>query len=67
MLNGADMFKRYDTNAKKLQKTLHTEQVFCKIEKREIFAFCVITFEPIKIETRSPLQNNRLSTRPSEL
>ena len=38
-------------NAKK-GKTLHKSQVFYKIEKkteREIFVFCVITFEPIKI------------------
>ena len=29
--------------------------------KMEIIAFCVITFEPIKIQTRSAAQNDRLN------
>ena len=27
----------------------------------EIFAFCVITFEPIEVQTRSASQNDRLA------
>ena len=38
------------THTKKMQKMA-----------REIFAFCVITFEPINIQTHSAPQNNRLN------
>ena len=48
-----------------MQKKHYTNnKFFYKIEKkpeREIFAFFVITFEPIKIQTRSAPQNDRLN------
>ena len=31
-----------------------------KNTEMEIFAFCVITFEPMEVQTRSAPQNNRL-------
>ena len=46
----------------KSQKTLDKWGLFYKITKiwkTEIFAFCIITFEPIKIQTCSAPQNDR--------
>ena len=50
------------TQNEKMQKL--QESVFvqnCKKPKLEIFAFCVITFEPIKILNRSAPQNDHLN------
>ena len=48
----------------KSPKTLHGFGFFLQNRtktKMEIFAFCVITFEPIKIYTRLAPQNDRLN------
>ena len=37
------------------------KKFFTKLKKMEIFAFCVITFEPIKLQTHSAPQNGRLN------
>ena len=55
-----------NTKRQKLPKsgTVHKKQVFTKLKKKmekEIFAFCVITFEPIKLQTCSAPQNDRLN------
>ena len=46
-------FKSYDTNEKhaKMQKTQQLQKTLHKYKKMEmeIFAFCVLTFEPIKV------------------
>ena len=47
-----------------MQKTQHRLGFFYKMAKKpktEIFAFCVRTFEPIKIQTSSAPQNDRLN------
>ena len=48
----------------KLQKTLHRLGFFTKLKKMEVFAFCVITFEPVKIWTCSARQNDGLNSEP---
>ena len=53
-------------NAKppKIIKTVHGFYLFLQNRtktKMEIIAFCVITFEPIKIQTHSAPQNDRLN------
>ena len=51
------------TKTQKSQKTVHTKfflQNRTKMKKEKI-AFCVITFEPIKIQTHSAPQNDRLN------
>ena len=45
----------------KSPKTVHTKFTFYKIALMEKIAFCVITFEPIKIQTHSAPQNDRLN------
>jgi hypothetical protein len=46
----------------KQNKHYTNEEFFTKSKKKqEIFAFCVITFEPIEIQTRSAPQNDRLN------
>ena len=62
-------FKSYDKNEKhaktrKSPKTVHTKFFFYKIALKQKWkknAFCVITFEQIKIQTHSALQNDRLN------
>ena len=59
-------FKSYDTNEKHEKRAKNTTQIRaflqnCKNPKMEIFSFCVITFEPIKIQTRSAPQNGCLN------
>ena len=46
------------------QKTVHTKFFFLQNStkmKMEKIAFCVITFDPIKIQTHSAPQNDRLN------
>ena len=46
----------------KLQKTKTSDfEQICKIKEMEIFAFCVLTFEPIEVQTCSVPQNDHLN------
>ena len=50
------------TQNAKMQKTQMFDSIQNhKITDMEIFAFCVITFEPIKVKTCSAPQNDRLN------
>ena len=62
-------FKSYGTNVKKTHKRkkrrncknitqMRSSLQNHKIPDTEIFAFCIITFEPIKVQTRSAPQND---------
>ena len=53
-----------NVKTQKSPKTVHTKFFFLRNRtktKKEKIAFCVITFEPIKIQTQSAPQNDRLN------
>ena len=55
------MVQKYDTNAKNGKNINTNTKFFTKLKtkwKKEIFEFCDITFEPIKIYTSSAPQND---------
>ena len=63
-------FKSYDTIEKTRKKTQKSQKNITQMRsflqnlknmKTEIFSFCVITFEPIVVQTRSAPQNDQLN------